>query len=136
MAASVDNVKLGVCEVTFNDVELGHTKGGVVLTYEPSYHDVSVDAYGETVVDKRLLGEKITAKVPLAESTLANLQVAMPMATTDGTTLTIGSSVGDSLADEAKVLELHPVANAYDNLDDDFTMYKAVVTNTIELPYT
>ena len=134
--ASIDNIKLGVCTVKFGSTELGHTKGGVVLTYEPSYHDVSVDAYGETIVDKRLLGEKITAKVPMAESTLANLQIAIPMATTSGTTLTIGSSVGDSLAAEAQTLVLHPVANLYDNLDDDFTIYEAVVTNTIELPYT
>jgi len=134
--ADISNIKLGVCTVKFGDTELGHTKGGVVLTYEPSYHDLAVDAYGETVVDKRLLGEKITAKVPMAESTLDNLQIAMPMATTDGTTLKIGSSVGDSLAAEADTLVLHPVSNMYDNLDDDFTIHKAVVSNTIELPYT
>ncbi len=134
--ASVENVKLGVCTVKFGDVELGHTKGGVVLTYEPTYHDVAVDAYGETVVDKRLLGEKVMAKVPMAESTIANLEIAMPMATKSGEKLEIGSSVGDSLADEAETLVLHPVANAYDNLGDDFTIHKAVVSNTIELPYT
>jgi len=135
MAASIDNVKLGVCEVTFDSTLLGHTKGGVTVTYEPSYHDVTVDAYGETVVDKRLLGEKLIAKVPLAEATLANLQIAIPEGTTDGTKLTIGSPVGDSLADSAKVLLLHPVENASDNLADDVTFYKAVVSNTIELPY-
>lgn len=135
MAASIDNVKLGVCEVTFNSVELGHTKGGVTVTYEPSYHDVTVDAYGETVVDKRLLGEKLIAKVPLAEATLANLQVAIPEGTTAGTKLTIGSSVGDSLEANAAVLTLHPVENGSDNLADDVTFYKAVVSNSIELPY-
>lgn len=133
--ASIDNVKLGVCNVTFNDVALGHTKGGVTVSYEPTYHDVSVDAYGETVVDKRLLGERLVATVPLAEATLANLQVAIPEGTTSGSKLTIGSSVGDSLADEAKELVLHPVENASDNLDDDVVFHKAVVSSTIELPY-
>jgi hypothetical protein len=133
--ADVTNVKLGVCDVTFNDVALGHTKGGVTVTYEPTYHDVTVDAYGETVVDKRLLGERFYATVPLAEATLANLQVAIPEGTTSGSKLTIGSSVGDSLLDEAKELVLHPVENASDNLDDDVVMHKAVVSNTIELPY-
>ena len=133
--ASIDNVKLGVCNVTFNDVALGHTKGGVTVSYEPTYHDVAVDAYGETVVDKRLLGERLVATVPLAEATLANLQVAIPEGSTAGSKLTIGSTVGDSLADEAKVLVLHPVENEISNLADDVVFHKAVVASTVELPY-
>jgi hypothetical protein len=133
--ADITNVKLGVCSVKFNNVDLGHTKGGVTVTYEPTYHDVTVDMYGETVVDKRLLGEKLLAKVPLAESTLANLQIAIPEGTTSGSKLTIGSTVGDSLADESKQLVLHPIANASDNLDDDVIFHKAVVSSTIEMPF-
>ncbi len=133
--ADITNVKLGVCSVKFNSVDLGHTKGGVTVTYEPTYHDVTVDMYGETVVDKRLLGEKLLAKVPLAESTLANLQIAIPEGTTSGSKLTIGSTVGDSLADESKQLVLHPIANASDNLDDDVIFHKAVVSSTIEMPF-
>ena len=133
--ADITNVKLGVCSVTFNDVALGHTKGGVTVTYEPTYHDMTVDAYGETVVDKRLLGERLAATVPLAEATLANLQVAIPEGTTSGSKLTIGSSVGDALSDSAYELVLHPVENASDNLDDDVVFHKAVVASTIELPF-
>jgi len=134
--ADIQNVKLGVCSVKFNNVDLGHTKGGVVVTYEPTYHDVTVDYYGETVVEKRLLGEKFTAKVPLAEATLANLAIAIPEGTTSGDKLTIGSSVGDALSDNAKVLVLHPIANEVGNLDDDVVMHKAVVASSIELPFT
>jgi len=133
--ADITNVKLGVCSVTFNDVALGHTKGGVTVTYEPTYHDMTVDAYGETVVDKRLLGERLAATVPLAEATMANLQVAIPEGTTSGSKLTIGSSVGDALSDSAYELVLHPVENASDNLDDDVVFHKAVVASTIELPF-
>lgn len=133
--SDIANVKLGVCSVEFNSVDLGHTKGGVTVTYEPTYHDLMVDAYGETVIDKKLLGEKFTAKVPLAESTLANLQIAIPEGTTDGSKLTIGSTVGDSLSDEAKQLVLHPIANESTNLEDDVVFHKAVVASTIELPY-
>ena len=133
--ADITNVKLGVCTVTFNKIPLGHTKGGVVVTYEPAYHNVTVDAYGETPVDMRLLGEKLIAKVPLAEATLANLQVAIPEGTTSGSKLTIGSTVGDSLSDEAKELVLHPIENTPSNLDDDVVFHKAVVTNTVEIPF-
>jgi hypothetical protein len=133
--SDVSNVKLGVCSVTFNNVALGHTKGGVTVTYAPSYHDITVDQYGETIVGKRLLGEKLSAKVPLAETTLANLQVAIPEGTTSGSKLTIGSSVGDALEDNAHQLVLHPIANDSDNLDDDVVIHKAVVVSPIEISY-
>ena len=134
--ADIENVKLGVCSVKFNSIDLGHTKGGVTVSYEASYHDVTVDLYGETPVDKRLLGEKLSATVPLAESTLANIQIAIPLGTTSGSKLTIGSKVGGSLLAEAKELVLHPVANDSDELDEDVVIHKAVVAEAIELPYT
>lgn len=135
MAASISNVKLGVCSVTFNSVDLGHTKGGVTVTYEPTYHDVTVDMYGETVVDKRLLGEKLIAKVPLAEYTIANLTVAMPEGVATSKKITLGSSVGDSLATQAHQLVLHPIANLSTNRDDDVVFNKAVVSSTVEMPF-
>jgi len=134
--SDITNVKLGVCSVKFNNIDLGHTKGGVTVTYEPTYHDLTVDAYGETVIDKTLLGEKLTAKVPLAEATLENLQVAIPEGTKSGDKITIGSSVGDTLSTSAKMLVLHPIANASSNLEDDVVFHKAVVASTVELPYT
>ena len=133
--ADISNVKLGVCSVVFNGNDLGHTKDGVTVTYEPTYHDVTVDKYGETVVDKRLLGEKLIAKVPLAEATLVNLAIAVPEGTTSGSKLTIGSSVGDSLADNAYQLVLHPIVNEASNLDDDVVFHKAIVTSPIEIAF-
>ncbi len=133
--ADITNVKLGVCSVSFNGVDLGHTKGGVTVTYEPTYHDMTVDYYGETVIDKRLLGERLVAKIPLAEATLSNLQIAIPEGTLSGSKLTIGSSVGDSLSDSAKELVLHPIANESSNLADDVVFHKAVVASSVELPY-
>jgi hypothetical protein len=133
--ANITNVKLGVCSVSFNSVDLGHTKGGVTVTYTPTYHDVTVDVFGETIVDKRLLGEKLVASVPLAESTLANFKVAIPEGSTDGDKVTIGSSVGDSLLDSASQLVLHPIENESTNLDDDVVFFKAVVTSPVEIAF-
>lgn len=134
--ADITNVKLGVCSVSFNGNDLGHTKGGVTVTYTPEYHDVTVDKYGNTVVDKRLLGEKLTATVPLAETTLSNFQVAIPEGTTDGDKITIGSSAGDSLLDSSAELVLHPIENDANNLDDDVVFHKAVVTSPVEVSFT
>lgn len=109
--ADITNVKLGVCTVTFNSIDLGHTKGGVELTYEPMYKDVSVDKFGETVVEKKLIGEKLSAKVPLAEYTIANLRVSMPQTEFAGAAnrrITIGQVAGVSAKDDSAQLVLHP----------------------------
>lgn len=135
MAADIDNVKLGVCSVTFNDVDLGHTKGGVTVSYAPELHEVTVDKYGNTPVDQVLIGEKFVARVPLAEATLANFQVAIPEGTTSGTKINIGTDAGESMSSDAKELVLHPIANESDDLSEDVVIYKALVTNTVEIPF-
>lgn len=138
--ADVTKVALGVCTVSYDGVDLGHTKGGVELTYEPVWHDVTVDAYGETKVDKRLMGEHITAKVPLAEQTVQNLKVAMPSGTivTDGTAptknrLDVGSTAGLRASAEAAPLVLTPV-DATD-ANSTVTIPKAIAGNQIVLSY-
>lgn len=138
--ADVTKVALGVCTVSYDGVDLGHTKGGVELTYEPVWHDVTVDVYGETKVDKRLMGEHITAKVPLAEYTVANLKAAMPGGTivTDGTTptkkrLDVGSQAGLKASAEAAPLVLTPVDAV--GVEHTVTIHKAIAGNQIVLSH-
>lgn len=130
----ITNVKVGVCTVTFNGIDLGHTKGGVEVSYEPVYKDVSVDKYGETVVEKYLMGEKFTAKVPLAEYTIANLRNAIPNATFAGAAnrrITIGKSAGQSAKALAYQLVLHPQNEGTRAFD--IVMHKAFVSSTVVL---
>ncbi len=132
--ADVTNVKVGACSVTFNGVDLGHTKGGVEATYEPVWHEVSVDKYGDSPVEKYLKGEMWTVKVPLAELTIANLKVAIPSGTFAGaanTRLTLGHSAGIKASDSAAVLVLHPLNMG--TKANDLILYKAVVTSTVDL---
>lgn len=132
--ADVTNVKVGACSVTFNNVDLGHTKGGVEISYEPTFHDVSVDKYGETVVEKYLMGEKITVKVPLAELTIANLKVAMPEGTFAGAAnarLTLGHSAGTRATTKAAQLVLHPLNMG--TRANDIVLHKAYVSSTVDL---
>lgn len=136
--ADITKVKLGVCSVSFDGNDLGHTKGGVEVSYEPTWHDITVDKYGETVVEKVLIGEKITAKVPLAEYTLANLRVAMPAATAVGSTTfknTLGKSAGSLKGStDAAALVLHPIAES--DTSFDVKLYKAMVDSQINLNHT
>lgn len=86
MPSSTDNVKLGVCSVLFDGVDLGFTQGGVEVEVSTSTHEVKVDQFGETPINELITGRTVSAAVPLAETTLENLVAIMPGATlvTDG----------------------------------------------------
>ncbi len=91
MASSTKNVKLGVCQVIFDGVDLGFTQGGVEVTVKTDTHKVNVDQFGKTTINEYILGREVMAKVPLAETTLDNLVAIMPgatMTTTGGTAAT------------------------------------------------
>lgn len=135
--ADITNVQVGVCDVSFNGVDLGHTLGGVVVSYEPEYKEVTVDAYGNTPVEKYLIGERLTAKVPLAEYTVANLRNAMPQATFAGAAnarITLGAKAGKSAKDDSYQLVLHPSREG--TRRHDIVFYKAYVDSAIELSHT
>ena|SRR5688572_14195741 len=130
--ADITKVKMGVCDVSFNSTDVGHTAGGVEVTYEPEYADIAVDKYGNTPADKILIGEKFMAKVPLAEFTIDNLKRAIPNSTYAGAAnarITIGKSSGQRMSSVAAQLVLHPRAEgtrAY-----DVVIHKAVVTSEV-----
>ena len=135
--ADITKVKVGACDVSFNGVDLGHTIGGVEVSYEPEYKDVAVDKYGTTVVEKYLLGEKFMAKVPLAESTIANLRNAIPQSTFAGAAnarITIGAKAGKKATDDAYQLVLHPSSEGTRAFD--IVIYKAYVGSTVTLSHT
>lgn len=134
--ADVTKVKVGVCSVSFNGVDLGHTLGGVEVTYEPSHHDVIVDKYGETIVEKVLTGEKLMAKVPLAEKTIANLKAAMPQGQYAGAAnarIHLGKSSGASARSVAAQLVLHPINEGTRAFDIVF--HKAYVAGQVTLSH-
>lgn len=132
----IANVQVGVCDVTFNGVDLGHTSGGVEVSYEPEHHDVMVDKFGNTIVQKYLIGEKLTAKLALAEYTIANLRNAIPQGTFAGAAnsrLTIGAAAGKKATDDAYQLVLHPRNEG--TRRHDVIFYKAYVASAVVLPH-
>jgi len=134
--ADATKIQLGVCSVTRNGTDLGHSIGGVTITYTPQYHKTKVDKYGDTLVEEFLVGEELAAEFNLAEFTLANLQVAVPEGTAVGDdSISIGSQAGKRASDNAVAWIFHPIANAAGNRNDDVTIYKGVVTNEIKLEH-
>lgn len=135
--ADIDNVKLGPCSVKFNNVDVGHTKGGVTVNYEPEYYDIQVDKYGNTIAEKVLIGESLKVTVPLAEYTLANMKIAIPNATlaAGGDRYTLGKDAGVRMSSAAAELVLHPLANDAADLSEDVVLHKAVVAEAVEWKY-
>lgn len=135
----LSNIQIGRQIMTYGSTDLGHTDGGCEFTYEPEYTDIVVDAFGNTVADKVLLGEAVKVKVPLAEPTLDRLKMAIPTGTLVGTTgsqkLTIGSAPGKKLSDMAQELKLHPAWLETADASFDITLYKAVIISEVSLPY-
>jgi hypothetical protein len=133
--SDISNVKMGVCSVKYGSTDLGHTKGGVTVTYEPDIHDITVDKYGSTPAEKVLIGQKLRATVPLAETTIANLAIAIPEGDEGTSSIKIGGEVGLRLSSVAETLVLHPIANESTDLSEDVVIYNAIVTNSISIPF-
>lgn len=134
--ADATNVELGVCNVTVDATDIGHTIGGCEFTYEPEWHEVKVDLYGSSVVRRRLIGEKAMLKVPMAEHTIANLAIGIPAGSVVGAgseRLEVGSEAGKSSATLAVAIVAVPVDSAND--EHTITIYKGMVVDPITLAY-
>jgi len=134
--ADITNVQVGACSVSFKGLDLGHTKGGVEVSYEPEYHEVAVDKYGTTPVEQVLLGEKLTAKVPLAEFLISNIGIAVPQGEYAGAAnarRTIGAAAGKKQLTDAGQLVLHPLNEG--TRRHDIVFYKAIVDEAVVLSH-
>lgn len=140
--SNTENVKLGVCRVTFGGEDLGFTKGGVEVSVETNTHEVTVDQMGETPINEYITSRSCKVTVPLAETTLENLVKIMPGATliTDSSEVTkkyvqVPTGVGSSLLKVAQELVLHPIANAAEDKSDDFTIPRAATAGAMSYSY-
>lgn len=139
MPSDTKNVKLGVCSISFGGKDLGYTKGGVEVTVETETKKITVDQFGQSVINEVIIGRNVTVVAPLAETTLENLVEIMPGATLTGADATkkvdVLTGVGVSLLDTAKVLVLHPIAKPANDKSEDFTIPKAATAGAINYAY-
>jgi len=142
MASDTANVKLGVCKITFGGVDLGYTKGGVEVDVTTDTHPVTVDQFGESVINEYITKRDVKIKVPLAETTLENLIAIMPGSSlvTDGVDPTkkrvdVQNGVGTNLLLIAQELILHPIALPATDLSEDFVVPKAATAGAMSFAY-
>lgn len=86
MVVNADKIKLGPCEVVFdegtaNEVVFGTTKGGVVLTYEEDSRPVTMDQTGTTELKELITGRRANVAVPFGEYDLDKLLTILPGST-------------------------------------------------------
>lgn len=129
ISSDVNNIQLGACVVTFGGDDLGLTKGGVEVTIATTTYKITVDQFGGTEVNEYITGRTASVKVPLAETSLDRLQIALPGSTivTDATVTTrkklMGvNGVGVSLRTLAEELVLHPKNTVSTDRSQDFTL--------------
>ncbi len=127
----LDNVKLGVCEVEYNGVHLGHTMGGVTLRIGTLAAEKKVDRYGDQVVGYVDMGTTVEAVLNVAEETLNNIEKYFPNSTRVGDIVHFGGTVGSALTGYPLVLD--PTDGG-----DPIIIYLAVPNagEVVEVPYT
>lgn len=137
MAQDASQITIGACDVTWNNVDIGHTLGGAKVTYTPSYADIKADLYGDTPYDKRLTGELIEITMTLVQWDLDVVQDAgLPIAGTESATKrTYGSEAAASLRSKAARLVLHPSRLDGSDRSEDIVVYKAAVHNAVTINF-
>ena len=75
------NVKLGVCQVIYDNLDLGYTKGGVEVEVATETHKVMVDQFGQSEINEYIQKRTCMVKLPLAETSLENMIKVLPGAT-------------------------------------------------------
>lgn len=124
----------GPCQVKYNGVDLGYTKGGVKFVDEVMKTEITYDQTGETVQNTVTKGRKSTVEVPLTDTQLALLEDLVAGATIDADGMIVASSTGLSGRTVAKELILTLMAGAVPSIDPDETLviFKADPTSKID----
>lgn len=130
----------GPCRITYKSIDLGHTLEGVTLEVERKLADVFVDRYGETPIDKILMGHTAKVKFKLAQFSNRQTDIALPEGQNIDTAAfdqtAIGTDAGYSLRADAGSLVIHPLKYANGDQSHDVTLYKCVNTANFTLPMT
>lgn len=120
---------LGLADVSYGGVNLGHTLGPTVFTFTQEQVEINADDYGTNPLDIYDLGTKLDVTVTVAEFSLANLNIAFPNSTLTGDRVKIGAQAGTKLT-AAKL-----VFAALNSGDKNVTIYRAIVVGDASFSY-
>lgn len=131
MAKNVANTNIGPAHVYLDAVDLGHTMGGVAITFAREFTPLKVDQYGNTDVEAALLGENFKAECNIAEITITNLKkliTGSQLSTSGGDSmLKLGTDAGQLQAQFGGELHIHPINKTASDHSGDWVIYKVTV---------
>lgn len=140
--ANIANVRMGVCSLNFNSVDVGHTLGGTKVTITRKLTPLKVDKYGDSPVDQVLTDVELKVSTKVAEPVVTLIRQALPESTfttgANGQQVGVGAGEGLSMRNTpggAAQLVLHPLSKAANDTTEDVTVYLAVPTASPELNY-
>jgi len=130
----VTEIKLGICRVSYNSVDLGYTKGGCTLRIIPNQYEVTVDEYGSIPLKEYDMGYAVEVDVSLAQHSFDQIDAAVPVLTNADSGGSEKRTYGDTVGSEivGKELVLDPV---YSAAGYKVTIYKAVPVANFEVNY-
>lgn len=139
MTADLTALRIGDCDVYENEVLVGHTWGGVELTYERSIETLYVDKYGETPIDIVITGQMFTIKATLAQPDEENIARAIPEGNyasgVNSDKVGVGTTAGTRLKQFAKPIRLHPRWKDANDHTADVYMHQGVSSDNVELAF-
>jgi len=126
--------EVGPCQIKYDGVDLGYTKGGVKFTDEVLKTEITYDQTGETVMDTVTKGRKSSVDVPLTNQQLSLIENLIAGATIDADGMLVKSSVGYVGRTGAKELILTIMDGAAPSIDPDATLviFRADPTSKID----
>ncbi len=80
MTGTAGNIEFGPCQVTFNAVDLGFFKGGVVFRYDITWYDITADQ-SSMLLDQKVVDERAVLTVPMMETDLASVRYLLATGT-------------------------------------------------------
>lgn len=134
------NFELSPCRVNYKSIDLGGTLGNVKVNIEEMLSDLKADQLGQTVIDRKSSGFKMTVETMLAESQLKdNWKVVFPahkLITQGGLkSFYFDSTVGTSMLDNAGLLVLHPLSKPDTDKSGDILIWKATAEGKADITY-
>lgn len=137
--ANIQNVRMGVCSISYNGVDCGHTLGGTKATITRKLTPLKVDKYGDSPVDQVVTDVQLVVDAKIAEPVVSLIKMAIPEGDYEqgasGNRLGIPAGEGAALRAGSAVLVLHPLSKAATDFSEDLTIYNAVASSSPVLNY-
>lgn len=137
--ANIQNLRIGPCSLTWKTQDLGHSLGGIKLTYERKFTELKVDKYGDTPVDAALTATSLKVALKVAEPVVTLLQRIIPEGSFNsggqGSQVGFAAGEGATMRQYAGLLTMHPLSKALTDTSEDINIYLAFPSGNNVLNY-